>query len=394
VAAVTPEKHQIDFIDERFDEIDYTKDYDLVGITCVTGYAEHVYKIADEFRKHGKKVVLGGPHPSALQEEAKLHSDSVVIGEAENTWPRLLENFENKQLKPIYSQQSKVSGENIPCPRRDIIQRHKFPIARIQATRGCPHNCEFCAIGIVEGARLRKRPIENVIGEIKSLPQKFLKFSDASLTLDPEYTKNLFLEMKELKKRFTCFGNQDVLCEDDELLKLAKQAGCIAWYVGFESVSQETLNKIGKRSNNVEDYVATTKKIHEYGMVVSGSFIFGFDEDTMSTPAEILKMMDKMEIDLAELNILTPFPGTPLFNRLEKEGRIVNKVWFNYREGQPGTVPVFKPKKMTVEELQKQSDLLFNRWYLFRKSIKRMSKSIPYGFYPFMFTALGPVLFA
>ena len=105
-------------------------------------------------------------------------------------------------------------------------------------------------------------------------------------------------------------------------------------------------------------------------------------------------MMNKMEIDLAELNILTPFPGTPLFNRLEKEGRIVNKVWFNYREGQPGTVPVFKPKNMTVEELQEYSNLLFNRWYLFRKSIKRMSKSIPYGFYPFLFTALGPVLFA
>ena len=394
VAAATPEKHQIQFIDERFDEIDYHKEYDLVGITCVTGYAERAYEIADEFRKHGKKVVLGGPHPSVLAEEAKQHADSVVIGEAEESWSRLLENVENNQLQPFYRQQSKIPEKSIPAPRREIIQRHKFPIARIQATRGCPYNCDFCALKIIEGSKHRKRPVENVINEIKSLPQKFLKFSDASLTIDPEYTKNLFLEMKGLKKRFNCFGNQNVLCEDDELLKLAKQAGCVAWYVGFESTSQETLNKIGKGSNKVEDYVLTTKKIHEHGMVVSGSFILGFDGDTTSTFNETLKMMEKMEIDLAEINILTPFPGTPLFKRLEKEGRITNKVWFNYREGQPGTVPVFKPKNMTVEELQRQSDMLFNQWYPFRKSVKRMSKSMCYGFYPFLFTALGPVLFA
>ncbi len=394
VAAVTPEKHSIDFIDERFDKIDYTKDYDLVGITCVTGYANKVYEIADNFRKHGKRVVLGGPHPSALPDEAKDHSDSVVIGEAEELWPKLLNDFENNQLKDTYRQELKIPGEKIPCPRRDIIKRHKFPIARVQATRGCPNNCDFCGIKVVEGNKLRKRPVENVISEIKSLPQKFIKFSDASLTLDPEYTKDLFRQLKGLKKRFTCFGNQDVLCEDDELLKIARKAGCIAWYVGFESISQETLNNIGKNTNKVKDYIKTTKKIHDNKMLVSGSFIFGFDEDTPSTFKETPKLMDKMKIDLAEINLLTPFPGTPLFERFDREGRIINKVWFNYREGQPGTVPVFQPKNFTMDEFQKLSDLVFNEWYPLQKSVKRMARSIPYGFYKFMFTALGPVLFA
>lgn len=393
VAAVTPQKHSIKFIDERFNQIDFDINCNLVGITCVTGYATHAYNIADGFRKRGKKVVLGGPHPSALPNEAIQHADSVVIGEAEESWPQLLKDFEQGKMKTFYKQEKPVDPRLIPPPRRDIIKPHFFPVARIQATRGCPEYCDFCAIRNTEGSSLRKRSIENIINEIKSIPQKFLKFSDASLTTDPEYTKQLFSEMKGLKKKFTCFGNQDVLYRDEELLKISKDAGCIGWYIGFESINQKTIDKLGK-PNKVENYIDTVKKIHSYRMAVAGSFIFGFEEDTIETFQKTLQMMNKMEIDLIEINELTPFPGTPLYKRLEKEERIINKNWFNYREGQPGTVPVFKPKNMSAEELRNNTNIIFRKWYMARNSAKRMAKSIRYGFYPFLFTALGPVLFA
>lgn len=337
--------------------------------------------------------MLGGPHPTGLPEDAIKHADIVLIGEAEITWPQLLKDIESDNTKKFYRSDSRITPERIPPPRREIIKKHFFPIARIQATRGCPYDCDFCAVKNIEGKILRKRPIDNVVSEIKSIPQKFLKFSDASLTTDPEYTKDLFKAMKGLHKKFTCFGNQNVLYEDEELLKHAKKAGCVAWYVGFESINQHTIDRIGKL-NNVKDYSETTKKIHKHGIAVSGSFILGFDEDTKESINKTLKQMYKLNLDLAEINILTPFPGTSLYNRLDKEGRIINKTWFNYREGQPGTVVVFQPKNMTPEELQKQSDMFFRNWYLARNSVIRISKSVSFGFYPFIFTSLGPVLFA
>ena len=388
LAAVTPRRHSIKIFDERFENINFNERCDIVGITFPTGFAPRAYEIADEFRRRGKTVVLGGPHVSILPEEAKQHADSVVIGEAELIWPQLLKDYENEGLKPFYKQETPIDPRLIPAAKRNI-GNSLFPIAQIQATRGCPIGCEFCRVPVFEGTTLRKRPIENVIEEIKSIPQKFLFFLDASLTLDPEYSKNLFNEMKGLGKKFCCCGNTDVLGRDDEFLKLAKEAGCMMWYVGFETISQEIIDRLGKKTNKVEEYPVVVQKIHEYKMAVSGSFIFGFDEDPKDLSDRTVKVMNEINLDLAEINVLTPFPGTPLFERLEREGRITIKDWFHYREGQHGTEVVFEPKNMSREELYDHYDTAFRKWFYGLSSIKRISKSIKIGFYPSLYVALA-----
>lgn len=383
LAAVTPEEHSIKLIDERFESIDFNEECDVVGITCTTYYALHAYEIADEFRKRGVTVVLGGYHPSALPGEAKRHADSVVVGEAEETWPQLLRDFENGELKPFYKQKKTVDPSLIPSPKRDIVKRY-FPVARIQASRGCPYGCKFCAISNVEGTYLRKRPIENVIKEIQSIPQKFLIFADASLTIDLEYMKELFRNMMGLKKKFSCCGNVDVLASDGELLRLAKEAGCVAWYVGFETFCQKTLDSIGKITNRVKDYKSAVEKIHAHKMAVVGSFIFGFDEDTPESFDITLRSMYDLKIDVAEFGILTPFPGTSLFDQLEREGRILTKDWSKYFEWDA----LFEPKNISKEQLVEGTYRTFWKFYSFPNGMKRVLRSMKLGFYPFLWTIM------
>jgi len=391
LAAVTPEKHIIKLIDERFDDINYDENCDIVGITCTTFYALHAYEIADEFRKHGKTVILGGHHPSVMPEEAKQHADAVVIGEAEDTWPQLLKDFENGTLKPFYRPTKPVDLKSIPFARRDVVVKNLL-VARIQATRGCPHNCNFCCISSIEGTKLRKRPIDNVIEEIKSIPQKFLIFCDASLTSDTEYTKELFKRMKGLKKKFSCCGNADVLGSNSGLLILAKKAGCIAWHIGFENFNQQTLDRIGKKTNIVEKYKDVVEKIHKNKMAVIGSFIIGFDEETKDSLSKYSKQIEKLELDTVELNILTPFPGTSLYLEMEKDGRIFTKDWFRYSEGSRRDDIVFQPKNMTVEDLTKFINEIFMYHIASRQAlainIKQIIKGIKLGFYPWIWSTL------
>ena len=220
-------------------------------------------------------MVLGGYHASALPDEAKKHADSVVTGEAELNWPKLLRDFENREIKPFYRQNKPVDPKLIPSPYRGSIDDY-CPCIDVQATRGCPIGCEFCSIKNVEGKYYRKRPIETVIEEIKSLKNTSFSFSDPTLTIDVEYTKSLFKEMIGLKKRFVCHGNVNILNEDEELIKLSKKAGCQAWFIGFESINQESLNSV-KKKNTVKIYEEAVKKIHKHNVAIKGLFIFGFD---------------------------------------------------------------------------------------------------------------------
>lgn len=381
IATVTPEKHEVTILDEVFQRIDFDEKYDIVGITCCTPSAPRAYEIADEFRRRGARVVLGGYHPSALPQEAKQHADSVVIGEAENSWPVLLQDVEKNRLQPFYHCTQSVNLDSLPPLKRNIGQYGLFSV-RIEATRGCRYRCEFCSISNSEiGWHVfRKRPIENVIREIQSIPQKRLTFSDASLTLDVEYTKSLFKEMKHLNKKFICYGNAHVLNKDEELLRLAKDAGCYMWNIGFESISQESLDAAGKKINKVEDYYSVVKKIKKYEMAVLGQFIFGFDTDTVDIFDSTADAIHNIDVDAPSLSILTPYPGTPLFTRLNNEGRILTKDWSKYTLNDV----VFQPKQMSPEELLNGFHSMIKAFYNISDVMKRNLQSIKLGFTPLM----------
>lgn len=232
LAAVTPKEHEIQLIEGSLrDIINLNEQFDIVGITSTTRYAHSAYEIADELRSKGITVVLGGYHPSALPEEAKQHADSVVIGEAEETWPQLLKDFENGQLKPFYFQSRPVDVGAIPSPLNIYSEKSSLDL---QATRGCPTKCEFCSITNMRHRHIfRTRPIDAVIKDIKLIKGKNFGFVDNSLTIKPSYTKELFRRMIDegIDKTFSAMGNIDLLGNDEEFLRLSRQAGCHCWVV-------------------------------------------------------------------------------------------------------------------------------------------------------------------
>jgi len=375
--SVTPKNHHIQIINEGYESIDFEDDYDLIGITSCTNNVTRAYKIADKFRKRGKTVVLGGIHVSSLPEEAKQHADSVVVGEGEDIWPLLLDDFENKKLKPFYIQKSPVDLNKIPPIFEEDSERD--PV--IQISRGCPVGCEFCTITNQKfGKVFRAKPVDLVLKEIEHMNSSFFVFVDASLTIKPDFTKEIFKGMKDLNKKFTCSANLNVLANDDEFLKLAHEAGCVDFFTGFESISQDTIDSVGKGTNRIEEYKKAVDKIHDNGIAVTGCFLFGLDSDTPDIFDKTFIAIKNLDIDTPLFNTLTPYPGTPVFNRLEREDRILTKDWAKYT----GEDIVFQPKKLTINELYTGPKKLIKKFYSIHRSSVRMVKSIKLGFHPWL----------
>jgi radical SAM superfamily enzyme YgiQ (UPF0313 family) len=384
LAAVTPREHSIHLVDERSQKIDFHDEYDLVGVSSITPSATRSYEIADTFRSLHVPVILGGWHPSALPEEAKQHADAVVIGEAEECWPSLLKDVERKKIKPFY--EAPVDLANIPPAERKKIQpNRRYFIEQIQATRGCTMRCRFCSISNSKyECTYRLRPINHVIEELKSIPQKIIYFSDPSMTINPEYTKQLFRAMKQLNKKFSCNGSIGVLSHDDELITLASEAGCREWDIGFESVSQESLNLVGKTSNKVEEFASTIEKIHDSGTCVKANFMFGFDADKPDIFDKTIDAIYEWDIDLVDINILTPFPGTPLYEDLEREKRILTKDWSQYDLKHV----VFQPKNMSAQDLFAETMRVHRTVYSTSNIFKRAITCLTYSPYNFFTTGL------
>ena len=365
IAGITPREHDVKIIDERYEDIDFNENYDLVGISCLTYNSLRGYEISDVFRKKKIPVVLGGYHASLLPNEAKQNADAVVKGEAEYTWPKVLQDIQNGKLKSIYTSDKLVEPEDIPPARHDIGVYTVWEA--VQSSRGCPTGCEFCAMQKIEGSRFRGRPVENIINELQSIKSKTIFFADASLTISPPYSKKLFKELATLNKKFHCFGNINVISHNDELLKLSSEAGVKQWYLGIESISQENINQAGKSTNIVNNYASAIKKIKDYGMNVTGFFIFGLDHDTPETFKKTLDAIYEWKLDSASFSIVTPYPGTRLFERMEKEGRITNYDWSRYEEGKVN----YKPEKLTEEELLEGIRYVARDYFSVKQSLKR-----------------------
>ena len=366
LAAITPPEHDVEIVDERYEDVNFHKKYDVVGISIFAYNSLRGYEIADVFQKQGVTVVFGGYHASLLPEEAKAHADAVVIGEAELTWPQVLNDIKHDTLKPFYKAERLVNPEEIPAARHNIGLYNPF-MESIQASRGCPIGCEFCAMQIIEGPRFRGRPVDHIINELKSIKTKIIFFADASMTINPPYTKALFKELRPLNKHFDCFGNINVLSRDDELLRLAGEAGISMWYVGIESISQKNINATGKTTNKVKDYRKAIRKIKDNGMMVSGFFIFGFDYDTPEIFKKTLQAIIEWDLDGIALSVMTPYPGTRLYQRMEKERRITCRDWSRYTEG----TLTYKLENITEEQLFEGIQQIAQEYFSIPRVVKR-----------------------
>lgn len=373
VAALTPPDIEVSLIDENVTTIDFQKEPDLVGITALTTTAQRAYEIADAFRAKGAKVVLGGIHPSMLPEEAGQHADAVVIGEAEGIWPGLIEDFKADRLQRRYQQNERPSMADLPLPRRDLFAKGAYLLKNtVSTTRGCPYSCSFCTVTTFFGQSYRCRPVEQVIGEVKSLGKtKLVIFVDDNIVGNPGYAKELFRALIPLKIKWVSQASVTI-AKDDELLELAAASGCVDLFIGFESLSPASLAAVGKKINAVDEYEDVIKKIHSHGIGIHGFFIFGLDDDDADSYEQAVRFAQRMRLESAQFDILTPYPGTAVHESLDKAGRILSRDWSQY-----GHDLMFEPKSMSRDMLQEGRAWAWREFYSLPSIWRRIGLARP-----------------
>jgi radical SAM superfamily enzyme YgiQ (UPF0313 family) len=368
LAALTPPDIEVKITDENVEPIDFEEDVDLVGITGMVMHAQRAYQIAKEFRERGIPVVMGGPHASSLPSEAKEHVDSVVIGEAEMVWRGLIDDLRKGCLKPFYRADSFCSMKGQPAPRLDLLRKDAYmTINCVQTTRGCPHQCDFCYVTHFFGKTYRCRPVEEVIDEVRRLEGDFIVFVDDNIAGNRHYAKELFTQLKPLKKKWASQASL-TLTRDAELLRLAAESGCVSLFLGIESLSSENLKEVNKSFNRVSQFEEAIQALHDHDIMILAGFIFGLDHDDEGVFERTLRFCEKNRIELPSFFILTPLPGTVLFQRMEREGRLLHRDWAQYN----GATVVFKPNLMTEETLQRGFNWVCKETYSWNSIFKRV----------------------
>jgi len=371
LAARVPSHWEVIHIDEEADEIDWTLEADLVGLTFHTPSAFHAYEIAAHFRSKGACVVMGGPHVTLLPEEAKSHADVIFIGEAEGLWEEFLRGFEAGSYTAVYQQTEAPALANVPQASKDLFRRQDHTSGVLFATRGCPSRCDFCTIAVMYPHSLRKRPIPEVVAEFASFKGKVVIFWDDNIAGDRVYAKALFREITPFRKWWSSQASIHA-ARDDEFLELAAKSGCKQLFLGLESISQQSMTEVNKGFNRVDEYYRLIERVHSYGIAVQVGMVFGFDSDTPEIFAETIDFLERAGVQNGTFNILTPFPGTRLFQKLEDEGRILTRDWRKYNSRRN---VVYLPKQMSVNELLAGFRYVNERFYSIQSIVRRLSRS-------------------
>ncbi|HXX82169.1 MAG TPA: radical SAM protein [Thermodesulfovibrionales bacterium] len=369
-ARVPPHWHVI-HIDEEAEEIDLNIKADVVGITFHTPSAYHAYILAAHFRSRGICVVMGGPHVTLLPEEASQYADVVFIGEAEGLWEEFLKGFETGSYLAVYQKTSAPSLENIPMARKELFHRRDYTGGVLFATRGCPHQCDFCTIAVMYRHGLRKRPIAEVAAEYASFSGKVIIFWDENIAGDIGYAKKLFRAIAPYRKWWSSQASIQA-GRDNDFLDAAARSGCKQLFLGLESISQPSMAEVHKGFNRVEEYAKIIEQIHAYGIAVQAGIVFGFDNDTPEIFKDTISFLEETGVQNATFNILTPFPGTPLFRKMEAERRIVTRDWRRYNSR---SEVVYQPKQMSMTELLTGFRYANERFYSLPSIAKRLSRS-------------------
>jgi radical SAM superfamily enzyme YgiQ (UPF0313 family) len=398
IAAYTPDTWDVDLVDEAVEDIDFDDPCELVGLSIMTCYAPRAYEIAAEFRKRGKTVVMGGVHPTYCPEEALRHCDAIVCGEAEDLWPELIADYEAGRMKREYRMTAFPSLENYRSPRVELLSPDAYMTRQCTfTTRGCHFDCEFCSVSPFNGKTTRRRPVQEVVREIVQV-QRWVRselierisnepfwqalrttfrirvgiedggivaFVDDLHNSNRAYCRELWNALKPLKIKWGCQSTL-FLGDDEEMVKLAAESGCVSVFVGMESLDEDCLEETNKPFNRVQKFSQEIKMFHDYGIMVNPGIVFGFDNDDESVFERAVEFLTKNRVELAYFNVLTPLPGTALFDRYDKAGRIFDRDWAKY----DGKHVVFQPSRMSPEQLQEgfhwanhQFYSLPNIWY-------------------------------
>jgi radical SAM superfamily enzyme YgiQ (UPF0313 family) len=335
IAGLTPKEHNVKIVDECVQTIDFDEPVDLVGISVMSSTAKRAYEIADEFRRRNVTVVMGGIHASSVVEEALEHANTVVIGEADDSWKIVLQDASNGKLKRTYKYKRKDPLDNLPHPRFDLLDTNKYirlpfrrsPNIPVQTARGCPFNCDFCTVSKFWGNKIRFRPIKEVIDEITLSNADTVFFTDDNFVANPRRTLELCDALSRLKIKYFC-QIDSLAFKHPEIIQGLKKSGCFMVFVGFESINKENLKTINKGFNEPKDYQTLIKMFHRNKVNVHACCILGFENDDPKTAEETVNFLIKQKVEMASFFRLTPLPGTRLLERMTAQGVLKDNQWW------------------------------------------------------------------
>jgi radical SAM superfamily enzyme YgiQ (UPF0313 family) len=385
LCGLTPKNHETRIVNDCVEDIDFEMDCDVVCITSITTQSTRAYQIADTFRSKGKKVILGGVHPTMRAEEAKLHADAVVIGEAENIWEQILVDCENKQLKESYIAKDVFDMKRLIVPRWDTTNLNiyyksfgrKMPRMPIFTTRGCIHDCSYCSVSKFFGRTYRFKPIENVLQEIDETGAESYFFVDDNIICKHNYTEELLKAIRY--KNIWWFSQSSVkLIKRPHLIDLASKSGCKGLLLGVESLSQDTLKGLKKSWNKPEMYKELFDRLKSANIRPWASIMFGLDEDDEESLKQTVDLLISWDVHCIIIWIFTPLPGTDLYQKLDDSGRINVRDWSKYDCNHV----VFKPKNFSAEELNDFFWATYRRLHTFPEIINKAKLSVKTGYHP------------
>lgn len=392
LASLTPEKHNVYIEDENTGRINFNDKPDLVCITVNVDTSKRAYEIAGIYRKKNVPVIAGGIHVSSNTEEALQYVDSVCIGEAEELWDNILKDAEDGGLKRKYYNPEPTDLRKVPVLNRNFMDASEYLFTNIIFTsRSCPYSCEFCynSCDYVHH-KYRNRPIEDILQEIKGMKTRHIMFIDDNFIGDINWTRSFLSAIKPLNLKWNAAVSANIE-KHPELLDEMKDSGCKSLFIGFESINKDSILDVNKNQNSSVNYENLIKEIHKRGIMVNASLVFGLDHDDTDTFKNTLEWLVKNKVETMTAHILTPYPGTLLYKRFEKEKRIIDYDWSHYNTAHV----VYKPRNMTPEELYKGYIWIYKEFYSFKNIFRRIPDSkqqvMPYILFCFIYRKFGKI---
>jgi radical SAM superfamily enzyme YgiQ (UPF0313 family) len=376
LAALTPREWDVNLIDEQLSGIDFRASVDLVAITTWTINSIRAYEIADRFREKGVPVIMGGPHTYFHSEEAAEHCDAVGIGEGEGIWPVILADAENGQLKRTYRTDALPTLQGLPFPRYDLLDLRKYSIFKIksfsvQSSRGCPFQCEFCSERFYLGGRYRYRSVPEVIEEIKASKARNILFADSNFAGNVDHAMELMEALIPLKVSWSSLWPA-YLCTNQKFMDLAQKSGLLHVNIGIESIDPDTLYEMNKKVNKVQQYKEILVNLRKRGISYSLNFIFGWDTEKKGVFRSTLAFLRQNKVPVAYFNILTPHKGTPLYERMKAENRIID---IDHIGRWPGIFCHIRPRHYSAEELEEEVKKIDRDFYSYSSMLVRLPLS-------------------